>query len=46
MTPRPIPAYQCIGGAVVSERRLADDRKLRRGTLGEDLAQLDAPLVE
>ena len=46
MTPRPITTYQCIGGAVIGERRLADARKLRGGTLGEDFAQLDAPLVK
>ena len=46
MTASPVTTYQCICGAVVGERRLADARKLRGGTLGEDFAQLDPPLVK
>jgi len=46
MTPRPISKYQRIGGAVVVERRPDGARKLRGGTLSEDFAQLDPPLVK
>src|SRR3954468_23609635 len=41
-----IAADQCVGRAVVRERRLALARQLGADALRQHLAELDAPLVE